>query len=92
MTKKLTAQQVGESRIRSADLARHRKRLSKTDTERSDALLRLHQARPVSLPEPVQVPDQVNGRRLQPWETGLYVEAMHRERRRELTLFAGLIG
>ena len=92
MTKKLTAQQVGESRIRSADLARLRPRLSKTDTERSDALLRLHQARVVSLPEPVTVPDQVNGRRLESWEMGLYVEAMHRVRRMELAMFKGLIG
>ena len=90
MTKRLTAQQVGESRIRSADLARKRRQLSKTDTERSDVLLRLASARVVSLPEPVMVPPMVNGRQLQPWEMSRYVEAMHQARRAELVLLAGI--
>ena len=93
MSTRRTPQEASTARIESAARAALRKPPAGTkDEARADALLRLHQARPVSLPEPVDMPPMVNGRRLEPWEAGLYVEWAHRERRAEMVLFAGLIG
>lgn len=83
---------VSGRRVQAADLASKRKTVMDSDTTRADALLHIHQARMVPLPEPVEVPPMVNGRRLQPWEAGLYVEWAHSRRRAELALFRGLIG
>ena len=62
------------------------------DTMRTQHFLHQPKPRPPWRPELVVVPAMVNGRRLEPWEAGLYVEWAHRERWRELVMFEGLIG
>jgi hypothetical protein len=52
--------------------------------------LRLHQAREVRLPEPVDA-DWVGWRRPEPWEEAVITAGRQRERRLELALLAGTV-